>query len=138
MTAIANVQQYVTSSTRRTRAAAVGTAVVADAALYLAGRALGVGFELTDPGATKVHQLILPEIVVFTAVFALLGWGSLALLERFTHHARTVWTALAGAVLVLSLFPIFIEQADAGTRTALVIIHLTVAAALTPLLRSRR
>jgi Family of unknown function (DUF6069) len=130
MTVIANAQQYVTAGTRRIRAAAVGAAVLANAALYLAGRALNVSFELTDPGATTAHQLILPEIVAFTALFALLGWGSLALLERFTRHARTVWTGLAGAVLLLSFVPIFIEQADAATRAALVIIHLTVAAAL--------
>ncbi|MEH1166294.1 DUF6069 family protein [Micromonospora sp. CPCC 205539] len=126
-----------TTLRRRQRALGVGAAVIANSLLYLAARAAGTDFTLTDPGATQAHPLILPEIAVFSLVFALLGWGSLALLERITRHARVIWSVLAGAVLVASFVPIFIEQATVGTRIMLCVLHLVVAAALVPMLRHR-
>lgn len=122
---------------RRQRAQAVGVAVVASGVLYLGARAAGTDFVLTDPGATESHALILPEIVVFALVFALLGWGTLALLERVTRHGRTVWSALAGTVLAASFIPIFIERATVDTRVMLCLIHVAVALALLPMLRHR-
>jgi hypothetical protein len=121
-----------------TRAIAAGAAVVSSSALYLIAKAAGTDFALTDPGKAEPHALILPEIAVFALVVALLGWGTLALLERFTHHAKTIWAVLAGAVLVLSFVPIGLEQATTDTKIMLGLIHLAVAAALTPMLRTRR
>lgn len=124
---------------RRTRGLAVVAAAVATGTLYLAARALGTDFVLTDPGKTEPHQLILPEIVVFTLVFALLGWGTLALLERYARRGATaIWTALAGAVLVLSFVPIVLEQATGATKVMLTLIHLAVAAVLLPAFRLTR
>jgi signal transduction histidine kinase len=127
-----------TVGTRRVRGLAVGRAVLATSVLYLAAHALGTDFALTDPGANEAHALILPEIVVFTLVFSLLGWGSLALLERFTRRAKAIWATLSTAVLLLSFVPIAIERATADTKVMLVLIHLAVAAALVPMLRSGR
>ncbi|MFA1548117.1 DUF6069 family protein [Actinomadura chokoriensis] len=124
-----------TWSVRRVRAAAVGAAVAANVALYLAASAAGTDFLLTDPGKTESHHLIVAEIAVFTLVFGLLGWGAMALLERLTRHARVVWSVLAAAVLVLSFVPIGLEQASTATRAMLTLIHIVVAVALLPLLR---
>jgi hypothetical protein len=123
-------------STRRVRATAVVAAVLANSVLYLGARALGTDFEITDPGETEAHQFILPEIALFTALFALLGWGSLAVLERVTRHAKAVWTMLASTVLVLSFVPIGIEQATPATKAMLTVIHIAVAVALVPMLRT--
>ncbi|WP_168220989.1 DUF6069 family protein [Actinomadura sp. WMMA1423] len=122
-------------SVRKTRAAAVAAAVAANTAVYLGAAAAGTDFLLTDPGKTEPHHMIVPEIAVFTLVFGLLGWGSMALLERFTRHARVVWSVLAGAVLALSFVPLGLEQASPATRAALAVIHVVVAVALLPLLR---
>ena len=124
--------------TRHVRVLAVATAVVSTSALYLVAKAAGTDFALTDPGKTQPHPLSLPEIAVFALVFALLGWGSLALLERFTRHAKGLWIALAATVLVLSFVPIGIEHATTDTKIMLSVIHLAVAAALTLMLRGRR
>jgi hypothetical protein len=126
------------ATARRSRGLAVGATVAVTSAIYVAGRALGTDFSLTDPGKTEAHRLILPEIAVFTLVFALLGWGALALLERHTRRARAIWTALAGAVLVLSLVPIAVEQATGDTKVLLVLIHVAVAAVLIPAFRRPR
>jgi hypothetical protein len=122
---------------RRWRAQAVGIAVAASSLLYLGARTAGTDFTLTAPGTTKMHALILPEIVVFALVFALLGWGTLALLERVTRHAKTVWSVLAGTVLAASFIPVFAERATVDTRIMLCLIHVTVAVALLPMLRHR-
>lgn len=138
MTAITATAAPATVSARRVRVTAVAVAAAANSVLYVAGRLAGVDFKLTDPGSTEAHQLILPEIVVFSALFALLGWGTLALLERFTGHAKAIWTAVAATVLVLSCVPIWIEQATSETRFMLVVIHIAVAAALYPILRTSK
>jgi cell division protein FtsL len=138
MTATTTVQQTarpVTSSPRRVRGFAVATAVLSTSLLYLVAKALGTDFELTDPGKQESHALILPEIAVFALVFSLLGWGTLALLERFTRRPKVIWSVLAIAVLVLSFVPIGIEQATVDTKVMLSVIHLAVAAALVPMLR---
>jgi len=127
-----------TTHPRRTRGLAVVASAVATGTIYVAARALGTDFTLTDPGKTEAHQLILPEIVVFTLVFALLGWGVLALLERYARRARTIWTALAGAVLLLSFVPIALEQATGDTKILLAVIHVAVAAVLVPVFRQAR
>ncbi|MFC0507795.1 DUF6069 family protein [Micromonospora costi] len=126
-----------TTRRRRQRALGVATAVVATSVIYLVARAAGTDFTLTDPGATRSHPLILPEIAAFSLVFALLGWGSLALLERFTARARVVWSGLAGTVLLASFIPVFLERATVDTRVMLCVLHVVVALALLPMLRHR-
>ena len=124
---------------RRLRAAAAIGAAVATSAIWLVASALGADFRLTDAAGSVV--LNLPTIIGFTLWFAVLGWGSLALLERLTRRrptaARTAWTVLATAVTALSLVPIYLENATTGTEASLTVIHLTVAAILIPALRRR-
>ncbi|MGI8334338.1 DUF6069 family protein, partial [Actinomadura scrupuli] len=111
-----------TAGTRRVRGLAVATATVSASVLYLAAKAAGTDFTLTDPGNPQPHPLILPEITIFALVFALLGWGTLALLEHLTHHAHTIWTTLATTVLLLSFAPIGIEHATTDTKIMLTLI----------------
>jgi uncharacterized membrane protein len=124
-----------TTRVRRDRAKAVGVAALATSLLYLVARALGTDFTLTDPGKAAAHTLVLPEILGFTLVFSLLGWGALAVLERYTRHARAIWSVLAGTVLLLSFVPIAAEHATTDTKVMLTVIHLAVAATLLPMLR---
>ncbi|MEE6260100.1 DUF6069 family protein [Plantactinospora sonchi] len=122
---------------RRQRALGVGAAVVSSSLLYLVARAAGTDFVLVAPNNPVPHPLILPEIAVFALLFGLLGWGTLALLERFTRHARVIWSALAGVVLLASFVPVFLERASTDTRIMLCLIHVAVAVALAPMLRHR-
>jgi hypothetical protein len=120
---------------RRFRLLAVGAAVIANSVLYLVAHALGTDFVLTDPGNPVPHPLIVAEIAGITLVFSLLGWGTLALLERFTRRARVIWGVLATVVLALSFVPLGIEHATVDTKIMLGVFHLVVAAALFPMLR---
>ncbi|WP_331768054.1 DUF6069 family protein [Embleya sp. NBC_00896] len=126
------------TSARRTRAVCVGLAVLANTVLFTVAAALGTDFEITDPGKTEAHRFVAPEIAVFTLAVGLLAWGTLAALERFTRTAKTIWAALAGAVLLLSFVPIGLEQATTDTRIVLGVLHLAAGAALLPMLRTTR
>lgn len=123
-----------TARIRRIRraTAAVWTAAVI-AVLWAVGAGLGVDYVLSDSTGTAVISL--PVAVIATSVFALLGWGTLALLERFTRHGMVIWTVLAIGVALLSVVPVFLEGASAGTHAALTVLHLAVAAVLVPLVR---
>ncbi|MBA9003503.1 DUF6069 family protein [Thermomonospora cellulosilytica] len=137
MTAVAvhTVQSTAVSRRRLTRAAAIAGAMLTASVLYLAGRAAGADFVLSDPGTGETSSLTLVHMSGVAAQCGLLGWAVLALLERLTRHARTIWTALAAAVLALSFAPIWLLQVAADTRVMLMIIHVAVAAALLPMLR---
>jgi hypothetical protein len=118
---------------RRTRAAAVAGAVLATSAVWATAHAAGVGFLLTDSNGSGTISL--PVTIAFTAVFGLLGWASLAALEHYVRRPTGTWTVLAGVVTLLSLVPVFLEDATAGTKASLTVIHLVVAAVLIPAFR---
>ncbi len=121
---------------RRVRASALAVTVLATGVIWLAAHAMGVSFKLSDSNGEVVISL--PIVALFSLLFALLGWGSLALLERFAgRRAMAVWTGLAVAVTALSMVPIGLEHATSGTKAGLALIHLAVAGVLIPMLRRR-
>jgi hypothetical protein len=124
-----------TAQRRIRRAGAVVAATLVNGVLWGVSSAFGVDFWLSDPGGSGA--VTLPIALVATAVFGLLGWGSLAGLERLTGRAWGIWTGLAVGVTLLSIVPIFLEQATTGTRIALTVLHVAVAAVLVPAFRSR-
>jgi hypothetical protein len=139
------VQQSATSEQRGTgmsrrvsRVISVTAAVIATGAIYLVAAAAGVDFKLTDPGnSSSAFHLTLLIVVEFTLFFSVLGWATLAILERRIRRAQAVCGALAGAVLLLSYVPIGIEHGSTATKIMLVLIHTSVAVALFPMLRHR-
>ena len=113
---------------RRLRVGAVGGALLATGAVWLAGHALGVTFQVATGGPPQTFTL--PFLLGFTLQVALAGWVTLAVLERYTRHAMGIWTALGVTVLALSFAPIAIAGASAPTKAALSLIHLSVAGVL--------
>ena len=118
------------------RGGAIVAAMALNAVLWGIASLLGTDFLLTDSMGSAVISL--PIAVIFTGVFGLLGWGLLALLERFTGRAVAIWTGVAVAVALLSIVPIFLEGASTATRVALTVLHLAVAAVLVPAFRLDR
>lgn len=108
-------------------------ALVVNAVLWLIGRALGADYRISDSTGSVMIDLV--TAVVFTGIFGLLGWGALALLERFTRYARASWTVLAIVVTLLSLVPIFLVDATVATQVALTVLHLAPAAVIVPVFR---
>ncbi|MFI6207699.1 DUF6069 family protein [Streptomyces sp. NPDC051041] len=128
-----------TTGPARTRALAVVAAVVVDGLIWLlAHSAFDIELRTPDgPGSTSTSPLHLPAVLIGVAVIGLLGWGLLALLEKFAAgRARTVWTVAAVVVLVLSLFaPVFGAGLTAGNKITLVLLHLAVGVVLVPAFR---
>jgi hypothetical protein len=122
------------SSVRRARALTGVVAAGASTALWLAAHLLDVPLTVTMQGQSPMKIGI--GFVLATALTAsLAGWGSLALLERLTARARTIWTALAILALIASFAAPAFADASASTRTTLVLMHVMVAAVLIPGLR---
>lgn len=119
----------------RRRALAVTAAMLAALGVWsLAVPPLGVNLTVqTTPGGS-VQTIGAGFVVVVSLLASVLGWGLLAVLERRIQRARTVWTAAAGVVLLLSLAGPLTAAVTTSGEVALVAMHLSVAAVLIPLL----
>lgn len=115
-------------TTRHVRHATVGATAVSTGVswavlTHVAGVQLSVRFPHSAP--TTVG---LGTILAAASVATLLGWASLAILEKTATHPRKVWVLAAVVVFLASLS---LPLAFATTTSAvigLVTIHLTVAA----------
>ena len=76
-------------------------------------------------------------VVIGSLTGSLLGLGSLVVLEKLTSRARTIWTAVAIGVLLVSLSLPLVAGTTASTKVALALMHLAVASVLIPTLRRR-
>jgi Family of unknown function (DUF6069) len=126
-----------TTRPRRARALAVVAAALAALAVWLVTDPL-LGIDLTGPtvpGSEELQSITPAMVAGGSLVAALAGWGLLALLERFTARARTIWTAIALLVALLSLAgPLSILATTEANVLALALMHLVVAAVLIPIL----
>jgi len=85
-----------------------------------------MGVELT--ARTGGGELVVgpPSVALAGVLAALAGWGLLALLERVRTRARTEWTAVAVAALVISLVPPLLQATTAAAGAVLVAMHVAV------------
>lgn len=116
------------------RALAVVGAALAPTAVWLVAQAAGNELEVSLAGQPPM-VVSLPFVVVTALAASLAGWGALAVLQRVTSHARTLWTGLAVAALLASLGPVATVETSAAVRTFLALMHVAVAAVLVPGLR---
>jgi hypothetical protein len=122
--------------TNALRPLAVGGAVLSTGLLWLAARLLDIGLRVDQPGDGRPPVTVgLPLVIGTTLVLSLFGWGALAILERCTRRARTIWSVGACSVLLISFVPIAGVEAASGTKILLSLMHLAVAAILIPALR---
>ncbi|MGW3603377.1 DUF6069 family protein [Micromonospora sp. NPDC005161] len=137
-TAEPSVTTTATTSSLRRRTLGVAAAVVACLAIWGIGEAAGVDYTVESPGQPAL--VIGPgEIFGIALGAALLGWATLALLERFVPRtARVIWISLAALVTLLSFGPLLGTEATAGAKLTLGATHLAVAVALIALLPAPR
>ncbi|MFB4315738.1 DUF6069 family protein [Actinomadura sp. 21ATH] len=129
---VAEVQERTGRGARlRGRAAAVGAAVAAAAAVWLVavpvlGQELDTAFPGREPATVGITM-----VLVSSVLSSLAGWALLALLELVARaRAMVVWTAVAAAVLVLSFSPVLQVEAAGSTKVTLGLLHLVVGAVL--------
>lgn len=121
---------------RRRRLFVVLAATLAAALVWvIAVPLLGIDVRVPDsPGSETRVDLELPLVVLTAAIASLAGWGLLALLERFTPRAFVIWAVVAVLVLLLTL-P-YASGFTGQERAVLTIMHVVVAAVLTPGMRT--
>jgi len=114
--------------------AVVGAIALAVLVWLVAGPLFGAEMTVQDNNdPPKIMEIGFGPILFMATVFSLLGWGSIALLERLTRHGRLIWTVLATALLLLSFVPL-LGPMSAGTRVALALTHVAVGVVLIPVL----
>jgi hypothetical protein len=123
------------AANRRLRACGVAGTLLATGTLWLAGHALGVTFKVAAHSGGAPQTFSPAFLLGFTLQIALAGWATLAILEHYTRRAVRIWTALGVTVLALSFVPIAVAGANAGTKTALCLIHIIVGSILLSTMR---
>ena len=125
-----------TSRAGRTRALSVGGAIVAAVAVWVVAVPL-LGLHLVIRFGSGAPQTIAVGFVVgATLIASLAAWGLLALLERRTARARSIWTIVAVAVLIVSLALPLSAGTTTTSKIVLALMHVAVAAVLIPGLRA--
>jgi len=124
-----------TTERRQVRALVVVAAVAAAVAVWLVARLAGAALTVEQGSGGDAAHVGLVMVAAMSALAGLAGWGLLAVLERSTPHARTLWTSIALGVLVISLVGPLGAGTTAGTKLALVGAHLATAAVLVAGLR---
>ena len=119
----------------RSRALTVAAATVAAVAVWAISVPL-LGVHLLVRFGTGATQSVGIDYVAGATVLAsLAGWGVLALLERRTARARTIWTGAALVVVLVSLSLPLTAGTTSSTTAVLAVMHVAVAAILIPGLR---
>jgi len=98
-----------------------------------------LGIDLNFRYGTSHTEIVAAGQVIGASLAALLlGWLLLAVLEQRTLYARTLWTSLALAGLAASVaLPLTVATTAATTASAvvgLVVMHLTIGAAVIPVM----
>ena len=119
----------------RTRALSVAGATLAAAGVWVVAVPLLGAHLLIRFGAGAPQTVGIGLVVGASLVASLCAWGLLALLERRTSGARTVWTRVAGVVLLVSLTLPLTAGVAPSTKAALALMHVAAAAILVPSLR---
>jgi hypothetical protein len=126
------------TAVRRTLAvllAVVVTLVVWAVETYL----LGIDLQARPVPGSAPQAVGVPAVASATLLAGLAAWALLAILERVTPSARTVWVAVAVVALLVSLAAPLNGAVTAAAAIGLATMHVAAAATLVPLLaRSAR
>lgn len=112
--------------------ALVGAGVAGVAVWVVAVPLAGADLIVTTQGRTQ--EILLALVAVSSVLQPAVGWGVLAIMERFWSRARTGWLVLAVLVLVVTGFNAVNAAENTATAVWLNVMHVAVAAAFVPVL----
>lgn len=119
----------------RTRALSVAGATLAATGVWAVAVPLLGTHLLVRFGAGAPQTVGIDFVVGASLVASLCAWGFLALLERRLSRARTIWTAVAVVILLVSLPLPLTAGIAVSTKAALALMHVAAAVILIPSLR---
>jgi hypothetical protein len=122
------------STTVRRWPARLGTIAVAATLALLAWVILDpvAGLDLTARNGDQVQRIGPVSVLTGVLVSGAMGWGLLAILERWTRRPRQIWTINASIALALSFNGPLGSGDGVASKVALCGFHLLVAAVLVP------
>jgi L-lactate permease len=107
----------------------LGLALIANAIVFAVG-SVGAPIQVvTGSASAAAADLRLGEVIATTVVALLLGTLALWLFDRRRGDGLRSWTVVAAVVAVLSALPLLRLDVDAGSKVALVTMHLATGAA---------
>jgi hypothetical protein len=110
--------------------------VVAAVVMYLLFSLILDDFRTPAMNGGAATDVNIGAVLFVSALVSLASWALLAILERFTAKALTIWTVVAIAVLVLSIGgPMSGTGITTGNRLALALIHVVVGTVLIVFMR---
>ena len=132
LTTTASAVPHVKQGRARALCAAAGALAAALAWIVevpLLGIHLNVRF-----GGGHIQTITVGQVIGVAVAASLLGWLLLALLERRTPRARTLWTAIALAALAASLALPLATATTSSAVAGLIVMHLSVGSVVIPAL----
>lgn len=113
--------------------AGLSAALLAAAAVTLVAAlagAAGVNFELPDGG----ESIPLSGFATLTVIFTIVGLALAAVLRRWARNPSRTFVRITVALMVASLVPPFLVEANLATALTLVLLHVVAAAIVIPML----
>lgn len=136
-TSISNIPKRIDSALKspwQIRAMAVVDAVIVNVIILIIGRLVIGEFPSATVGDDD-QTIGFALVILVTLLAGLVAWGLLALLERTTSRAKTVWTVIAVIVFLLSLTGPLGSGVNTSSKVILALMHTGAAATIIPLMR---
>jgi Family of unknown function (DUF6069) len=106
-------------------------AMVAAIVVFLIAGAMADTLRTPAMNGQPSNELNVGLVAVISALASFLGWGLLALLEKFTAKGAVIWRVVATVFLLLSLgAPFSGTDITTGNRISLALMHVAVGAVL--------
>lgn len=107
---------------------AVAAAALVNLAILFAGQMAGASFRYTDAG--ELHEVTAGGVLGSTAIPLVAGFAAAVLLARFWIGFLRLAQVIGGGLALLTVAGPFLTDTDGGTRVALALMHVVVAAAV--------
>lgn len=130
MSTIATPTQLHTATRKRRVVTALLAVASALAVWAVAAALLGVDLSVTMGHGQPPMTIGFGAVAATSLAASLAGWAALAVLERFSDHARAIWTTTAIVVLLASFAPLTVVDASGAATTTLALLHVVVAIVL--------
>lgn len=116
-------------SRRLRRAGTLAAASIAASAIWVVAVPVA-GFKIDVHFGTSTRAVGLASILIVPLIAGGAGWALLAILERMTARARSIWTILGWSILVLSVLGPLCLGVGASSAVTLITMHIAVGVTL--------
>jgi hypothetical protein len=117
--------------TRQARPLAVAMALIVNIIILAAGRIVTGDLPVAKMG-DDVQTIGLMPVISVTLIVGLVAWGLLALLERTTARAATIWLGIATVFFLISLLGPLGQGDNTSSKVVLALMHVGAFTTIVP------